>query len=191
MRESGIRRTGAAMVVEYAVRQGGRFAAGIPGHGSWAISDELLNHSNAIRGIQVMHEQSAVHVADGHYRATGHPMMAFTSIGPGAVNTAVGVATAFAGLATHARPFGVAGVRSNARGGLSASAGARGQGMVAAKPTRRDSLRSPSRLESDGERSTRTGLDRPGARPADGRRGGEPPRTGHAGGPVPSATKRG
>jgi len=96
MRESGIRRTGAAMVVEYAVRQGGRFAAGIPGHGSWAISDELLNHSNAIRGIQVMHEQSAVHVADGHYRATGHPMMAFTSIGPGAVNTAVGVATAFA-----------------------------------------------------------------------------------------------
>src|SRR3970282_1400489 len=96
MRESGIRRTGAAMVVEYAVRQGGRFAAGIPGHGSWAISDEVLHHSHAIRGIQVMHEQSAVHVADGHYRATGHPMMAFTSIGPGAVNTAVGVATAFA-----------------------------------------------------------------------------------------------
>ena len=42
-----------------------------------------------------MHEQSAVHLADGYYRATGQPMLAFTSIGPGATNTVVGMATAY------------------------------------------------------------------------------------------------
>jgi len=42
-----------------------------------------------------MHEQSAVHVADGYFRATGKPMLAFTSIGPGAMNTLVGMGTAY------------------------------------------------------------------------------------------------
>lgn len=91
-----VRMTGAEMVIAYAIRKGVRFAAGIPGHGSWAISDALLDHVTEIRGIQAMHEQSAVHIADGHYRASGRPMLSFTSVGPGAANTAVGVATAFA-----------------------------------------------------------------------------------------------
>jgi acetolactate synthase-1/2/3 large subunit len=42
-----------------------------------------------------MHEQSAVHLADGFYRASGEPMLAFTSIGPGATNTVIGMATAY------------------------------------------------------------------------------------------------
>ena len=42
-----------------------------------------------------MHEQSAVHLADGCYRATGRPMLAFTSIGPGAMNTVIGMGTAY------------------------------------------------------------------------------------------------
>ena len=42
-----------------------------------------------------MHEQSAVHLADGYYRATGRPMLAFTSIGPGAMNTVIGMGTAY------------------------------------------------------------------------------------------------
>jgi acetolactate synthase-1/2/3 large subunit len=42
-----------------------------------------------------MHEQSAVHLADGYYRASGRPLLAFTSIGPGATNTVVGMATAY------------------------------------------------------------------------------------------------
>jgi acetolactate synthase-1/2/3 large subunit len=56
----------------------------------------LLDHRDEIRTIQVMHEQSAVHLADGYYRATGRPMLAFTSIGPGQTNTVVGMATAYA-----------------------------------------------------------------------------------------------
>ncbi len=97
MTESSARRrlSGAQIVVEYLVRQGVPVVAGIPGHGSWAVTDALLDRRDEIRTIQVMHEQSAVHLADGFYRATGRPILAFTSIGPGATNTVVGMATAY------------------------------------------------------------------------------------------------
>jgi acetolactate synthase-1/2/3 large subunit len=95
--ESSARRrlSGAQVVVEYLVREGVPIVAGIPGHGSWALTDALLDRRDAIRTIQVMHEQSAVHLADGFYRATGRPILAFTSIGPGATNTVIGMATAY------------------------------------------------------------------------------------------------
>ncbi len=97
MAGSGARRrlSGAQLVVEYLVRQGVPVVAGIPGHGSWALTDALLDRRDAIRTIQVMHEQSAVHLADGFYRASGQPILAFTSIGPGAANTVIGMATAY------------------------------------------------------------------------------------------------
>jgi acetolactate synthase-1/2/3 large subunit len=87
--------TGAQIVVDFLVRRGVEFATGIPGHGCWAITDALLDRTDRIRTIQVMHEQSAVHLADGYFRASGRPMLAFTSIGPGAMNTLVGMGTAF------------------------------------------------------------------------------------------------
>ena len=89
------RLTGAEIVVEHLVRQGVRLTAGIPGHGCWTLTDALLDRSDEIRTVQVMHEQSAVHLADGYYRASGEPMLAFTSIGPGATNTVIGMATAY------------------------------------------------------------------------------------------------
>ncbi|HEY6608372.1 MAG TPA: thiamine pyrophosphate-binding protein, partial [Candidatus Limnocylindria bacterium] len=89
------RLTGAEIVVEFCVRAGVRFAAGIPGHGCWNLADALLDRASDIRTVQVMHEQSAVHLADGFYRASGEPMLAFTSIGPGATNTVIGMATAY------------------------------------------------------------------------------------------------
>jgi acetolactate synthase-1/2/3 large subunit len=92
---SAHRLSGAQIVVEFLVRQGVRYAAGIPGHGCWALTDALLDRTNDIRAVQVMHEQSAVHLADGYYRAAGEPMLAFTSIGPGATNTVIGMATAY------------------------------------------------------------------------------------------------
>ncbi len=97
MTESSARRrlSGAQIVVDYLVRQGVPIVAGIPGHGSWALTDALLDRQGEIRTIQVMHEQSAVHLADGFYRATGQPILAFTSIGPGATNTVIGMATAY------------------------------------------------------------------------------------------------
>jgi acetolactate synthase I/II/III large subunit len=90
------RLSGAQIIVEYLIRQGVRYAVGIPGHGSWNLTDALLDRSEEIRTVQVMHEQSAVHLADGFYRVSGTPLLAFTSIGPGATNTVVGMATAYA-----------------------------------------------------------------------------------------------
>ena len=42
-----------------------------------------------------MHEQCAVHLADAYHRVSGHPLAVSTSIGPGAANTACGVAQAY------------------------------------------------------------------------------------------------
>jgi acetolactate synthase I/II/III large subunit len=89
------RLSGAQIVIEYLVRQGVPYAVGIPGHGSWVLTDALLDRADAIQTVQVMHEQSAVHLADGFYRVSGQPLLAFTSIGPGATNTVIGMATAY------------------------------------------------------------------------------------------------
>ena len=89
------RLTGAQIIVEYLVNQGVRYAAGIPGHGAWTLTDALIDRCAEITTVQVMHEQSAVHLADGYYRASGEPMLALTSIGPGAANTVIGMATAY------------------------------------------------------------------------------------------------
>ena len=79
------RLSGAQILVEYLVRQGVPFAAGIPGHGSWTVVDALLDRRDEIRTIQVLHEQSAVHLADGYYRVSGRPMMSMkTAAGPSA-----------------------------------------------------------------------------------------------------------
>jgi acetolactate synthase-1/2/3 large subunit len=88
--------TGAQILVEYLVREGVPYAVGIPGHGCWNLTDVLLDHADRVQTIQVMHEQSAVHVADAFFRVTGRPLLAFTSIGPGQTNTVVGMATAYA-----------------------------------------------------------------------------------------------
>jgi acetolactate synthase-1/2/3 large subunit len=89
------RLNGAQIVAEYLIRAGVPYATGIPGHGSWTIVDAVARREPAIRLIPVMHEQSAAHLADGYFRACGKPIMAFTSIGPGAANTTVGVGTAY------------------------------------------------------------------------------------------------
>jgi acetolactate synthase-1/2/3 large subunit len=89
------RLTGAQIVAEYLIRAGVPYATGIPGHGSWTMVDAIARREGEIRLIPVMHEQSAAHLADAYFRASGRPIAAFTSIGPGAANTTVGVATAY------------------------------------------------------------------------------------------------
>lgn len=109
--------TGGEIVGRALTSYGVRHAAGIPGHGIWSLLDGLLQEGCDVPLLQVFHEQSAVHMADGYWRASGRPMTAVTSIGPGAVNTVMGLATAFAdsvslltisgGPATHMRGHGI------------------------------------------------------------------------------------
>ncbi len=88
------RLSGAQMIAEFLVKAGVRHVAGIPGHGIWTVLDAFVDYPD-LNVIQVLHEQSAAHLADGYYRASGKPIAAFASIGPGAANTVVGVATAY------------------------------------------------------------------------------------------------
>jgi acetolactate synthase-1/2/3 large subunit len=90
-----MRMSGAQIVADCLIRYKVPYAVGIPGHGIWTVVDALARRDPEITLVQVMHEQSAVHLADGYWRACGKPLAAFTSIGPGASNTTVGVATAY------------------------------------------------------------------------------------------------
>ena len=87
--------TGGQIVARALKEYGVEYVAGIPGHGIWTLTDAFLEEGSEISFIQVYHEQSAVHLADGYYRATGRPMAAVTSIGAGASNTVIGLATAY------------------------------------------------------------------------------------------------
>ena len=93
------------------------YVTGLPGHGNWSMIDAFNDPVSRLPFVQVMHEQSAVHIADAHYRVTGQPIAACTSIGPGATNTIIGLATAHCdstalllitgSAATHMRGHGV------------------------------------------------------------------------------------
>lgn len=85
--------TGGQIVVRYLEAEKVPYAIGIPGHGILGFFDALRNSS--VRYLQVKHEQSAVHIADGYFRIKGEPLCVFTSIGPGALNTAIGLGTAY------------------------------------------------------------------------------------------------
>ena len=87
--------TGAQIIAHSLVKAGVPYALGIPGHGCWCLTDAFLDVKDKLTTMMVMHEQSAVHVADGYFRASGKPLAAFTSIGPGSTNTLIGMATAF------------------------------------------------------------------------------------------------
>jgi acetolactate synthase I/II/III large subunit len=87
--------TGGQIVGRALKDYGVRYVAGIPGHGAWSMIDAFVEPGSEVEFIQVFHEQSAVHLADGYYRACGRPMAAVTSIGAGAANTIIGLATAF------------------------------------------------------------------------------------------------
>lgn len=87
--------TGGQIVAQALKKYGVKYVAGIPGHGIWSLTDAFLEEGSEIPFIQTFHEQSAVHMADGYYRVTGTPMAAVTSIGAGASNTVIGMATAY------------------------------------------------------------------------------------------------
>ncbi|MDI9893164.1 thiamine pyrophosphate-binding protein [Rhodococcus sp. IEGM 1381] len=109
--------TGGQVVAQVLKQYGVEHVAGIPGHGIWSLTDAFLEKGSEIPFVQVFHEQSAVHLADGYYRASGKPMAAVTSIGAGAANTILGLATAYAdstsllcitgGPPTHMRGHGL------------------------------------------------------------------------------------
>lgn len=90
-----MRLTGAEIVAEMLVQEGVPYAIGIGGHGNLPLLDAFRQRRDRIQVIMPRHEQAAVHMADGYYRVKRQPLAVFTSIGAGASNTAIGLATAY------------------------------------------------------------------------------------------------
>jgi acetolactate synthase-1/2/3 large subunit len=89
-----MRLTGGQIVVGTLIQEGVPYIVGIPGHGTLGLSDALIGQDK-LKVLQPRHEQAAVHLADGYYRIAGVPLAVFTSIGPGAMNTVIGVASCY------------------------------------------------------------------------------------------------
>ncbi len=90
-----MRMTGGQIVAEYLISEGMPYLFGVPGHGITALLDAFVDHRERISVVQAIHEQGAAHMADAYYRVSGVPCGVFTSIGPGAANTVMGVANAY------------------------------------------------------------------------------------------------
>jgi thiamine pyrophosphate-dependent acetolactate synthase large subunit-like protein len=88
------RRNGAHALVESLVSEGVQTLFGIPGVDTLGVYDAFLDHGS-IRAINTRHEQGAIFMADGFYRASGEVGVAVTSGGPGALNTLTAMGTAF------------------------------------------------------------------------------------------------
>ncbi len=84
------------LIAEYMVKFEIPYMTGIIGHGCLCLAEAFIDYQDKIKVIQAKHEQNAVHLADGYARATGKPLAVFTSVGPGAYNTLMGMATAYA-----------------------------------------------------------------------------------------------
>jgi thiamine pyrophosphate-dependent acetolactate synthase large subunit-like protein len=87
------KRSGAHVLAESLVKEGLTTIFGIPGVDTLSVYDAFLDHPS-IKAINVRHEQSAVFMADGYYRASGNIGVALTSGGPGALNTLTAMGTA-------------------------------------------------------------------------------------------------
>jgi acetolactate synthase-1/2/3 large subunit len=89
------RYTGSEIITKYLIKEGVKYAIGIPGHGNLPLVDALFKDKENIQLIQPKTENAGVYLATGYYRVTKKPLPVFTSIGPGAINTAIGLADAY------------------------------------------------------------------------------------------------
>ncbi len=87
--------TGGEIIAKYLIKEGVKRVVGIPGHGCLPLVDAFYKNKDKLSIIQPKQEMGGVHLAVGYYRVTGKPLCVFTSIGPGAINTAIGLADAY------------------------------------------------------------------------------------------------
>ena len=87
--------SGAQALIQSLAREGVGVVFGLPGVQIMEIYDALYEQPG-IRLITVRHEQSAAYMADGYARTTGRVGVALVVPGPGALNAAAAVGTAYA-----------------------------------------------------------------------------------------------
>lgn len=88
--------TGGEALVQQLAQEGATQVFGIPGvQLDWAV-DALRKAENQIRFIVPRHEQATSYMADGFARTTGKPGVCMVVPGPGVLNAAAGLSTAYA-----------------------------------------------------------------------------------------------
>ena len=86
---------GAEIMVDYLVKQGVPYLFGVCGHGILGFLDAAYERRDEIETITTHDESVAGFMADAYYRVAGRPVATYTSCGPGSVNLAMAVASAF------------------------------------------------------------------------------------------------
>ena len=86
--------SGAESLVQSLVAHGVDTVFGLPGVQIMPIFDALHGHPE-VRVVNVRHEQAAAYMADGYARASGRPGVALVVPGPGALNAAGALGTAY------------------------------------------------------------------------------------------------
>src|SRR5437016_11518736 len=94
MAQTDQRSTGAEVLVQRLRDHGVRHIFGYPGGQITPLYDALYRQP-AVRHILARDEQAAAFMADGYARVTGRPGVALAVCGPGVLNAATPLATAF------------------------------------------------------------------------------------------------
>jgi acetolactate synthase-1/2/3 large subunit len=94
MPESKTPRTGADLLVRRLADHGVRLVFGYPG-GQLTPLYDALHRAGTIRHVLARDEQAAAFMADGYARATGRPGVCLAVCGPGVLNAATPLATAY------------------------------------------------------------------------------------------------
>ena len=88
--------TGAQALVAQLVAEGVDTVFALPGVQIMAAFDAFHERQDDVRLVHVRHEQATTYMADGYARATGKVGVAMAVPGPGALNAAAGLGTAYA-----------------------------------------------------------------------------------------------
>jgi len=87
--------TGGMAIVDALVANGVEVVFGLPGAQLYPLFDALQQKSDAIRTIGARHEQACGYMAFGYARSTGRPGVYAVVPGPGVLNTAAALCTAY------------------------------------------------------------------------------------------------
>src|ERR1700688_295222 len=89
------RMTGGEAIVDGLIRHGIDRMFGLPGVQTYGLFDALARNANRIRLINARHEQTTAYMALGYSCATGRPSAYSVVPGPGVMNTAAALVTAW------------------------------------------------------------------------------------------------
>jgi acetolactate synthase-1/2/3 large subunit len=89
------RMTGGEAIVDGLIRHGIDTIFGLPGVQTYGLFDALARNANRIRLINARHEQTTAYMALGYACATGKPSAYSVVPGPGVMNTAAALVTAW------------------------------------------------------------------------------------------------